>query len=79
VSRSYDKTVRLWDAVTGALLQTLKGHSSFVYSVAFSPDGKLLPSLNISNSWIVEGVANILWLPPDYQATCVAIWEETII
>jgi WD40 repeat protein len=26
VSASYDKTIRLWDAVTGAALQTLKGH-----------------------------------------------------
>jgi WD40 repeat protein len=31
--------VRLWDAATGAALQT-KGHSSYVSSVVFSPDGK---------------------------------------
>lgn len=64
VSGSDDNTVRLWDAVTGAALQTL--------------DGKLLPSLYLLNSWIVEGVANILWLPPDYRAACIAIWEENI-
>ncbi|KAL5327862.1 hypothetical protein ACEPPN_005568 [Leptodophora sp. 'Broadleaf-Isolate-01'] len=39
VSGSGDKTVRLWDAATGALQQTLEGHSSTVTSVAFSPDG----------------------------------------
>jgi WD40 repeat protein len=39
VSGSYDKTVRLWDTVTGAALQTLEGHSGLVRSVAFSPDG----------------------------------------
>jgi WD40 repeat protein len=44
VSGSYDKTVRLWDAVTGAALQTLEGHSGLVTSVAFSPDGKLVVS-----------------------------------
>ena len=44
VSRLYDKTVRLWDAATGASLQTLKGHSYFVSSVAFSPDGKQVVS-----------------------------------
>ena len=43
-SGSYDKTVRLWDAVTGAPLQTLEGHSSHVSSVAFSPDGKVVAS-----------------------------------
>ena len=41
---SRDKTVRLWDAVTGTLLQTLEGHSSSVSSVAFSPDGKQVVS-----------------------------------
>ncbi len=44
VSGSYDKTVRLWDAVTGAALQTLEGHSGWVSSVAFSPDGKQVVS-----------------------------------
>ena len=43
-SASYDRRVRLWDAVTGAALQKLEGHSSSVTSVAFSPDGKLVAS-----------------------------------
>jgi WD40 repeat protein len=41
-SSSFNKTVRLWDAGTGAALQTLKGYSVGVNSVAFSPDGKVL-------------------------------------
>ena len=40
VSGPYDKTVRLWDAVTRAALHTLEGHSDWVSSVAFLPDGK---------------------------------------
>jgi WD40 repeat protein len=43
-SGSYDKTVRLWDLATGAAYSTLKGHTSWVKSIAFSPDGKLLAS-----------------------------------
>lgn len=35
VSGSWDMTARLWDAVTGVALQTLKGHSGSVTSVAF--------------------------------------------
>jgi WD40 repeat protein len=43
-STSYDKAVRLWDAVSGETLQTLNGHSNYVNAVAFSPDGKQLAS-----------------------------------
>jgi WD40 repeat protein len=43
VSGSADETVRLWDAATGAPLQTLDGQS-YVSSVAFSPDGKQVVS-----------------------------------
>ena len=140
-SGSYDKTVRLWDAVTGAALQTLEGHSDWVTSVAFSPDGKLvasgsldktvrlwdavtgalqtlqlgvviknllfstlgqylktdrgvvditslkvsldsleqLRSLFVSDNWIKEEGENILWLPPNYRATYVAVWNATVI
>ena len=44
VSGSYDKTLRLWDAVSGAHLNTLKGHSDWIMSVAFSPDGMRIVS-----------------------------------
>jgi WD40 repeat protein len=43
-SASYNNTVRLWDASTGAWKQTLEGHSGRVTAVAFSPDGKALAS-----------------------------------
>jgi WD40 repeat protein len=69
VSESYYETARLWDAATGASLQTLESHTSYVKSVAFSPDGKLLPILQVSNHWVMEGDTNILWLPPDYRKT----------
>jgi WD40 repeat protein len=36
--------VRLWDAVTGAPLQTLKGHLNSVYLIAFLPDNKQVVS-----------------------------------
>ncbi|CAA7270819.1 unnamed protein product [Cyclocybe aegerita] len=44
-SGSYDETIRLWDAKTGKQIgESLRGHTSDVYSVAFSPDGKRLAS-----------------------------------
>ena len=44
VSGSEDKTVRVWDLATGALLQTLRvpideGDVGKIYAVALSPDG----------------------------------------
>jgi WD40 repeat protein len=43
-SGSDDKTVKLWDAVTGKELATLTGHKDAVTSVVFSPDGTRLAS-----------------------------------
>jgi WD40 repeat protein len=39
VTASNDKTARIWDANTGAVLMELKGHGENVTSAAFRPDG----------------------------------------
>jgi WD40 repeat protein len=38
VSGSTDQTVRVWDAISGGVLQTFEGHKGWVRSVAFSSD-----------------------------------------
>ncbi|KAI3329259.1 vegetative incompatibility protein HET-E-1 [Xylariaceae sp. AK1471] len=43
-SGSWDNTVRLWSAVTGACLYILEGHSDKVSLITFSPDSKVLAS-----------------------------------
>jgi len=44
VSGSVDKTLKLWNAVTGKEISTFSGHASAVNSCAFSPDGKRIVS-----------------------------------
>ncbi len=43
-SSSDDKTIRLWDAVTGNHKNTFIGHTDYVSSVSFSPDGQTIAS-----------------------------------
>ncbi|MBT4865890.1 MAG: protein kinase [Planctomycetaceae bacterium] len=47
VSGGNDKTVRVWDTLTGKEVRTLSGHTQWVSSVAFSPDGKRIVSGSI--------------------------------
>ena len=43
-SGSTDKTVQLWDAITGEPLATLTGHINGITALTFSPDGNTLVS-----------------------------------
>jgi hypothetical protein len=46
VSASSDKTLKVWDAVSGQQLRTLEGHTAWVLGCAFSPDGSLIFSVS---------------------------------
>jgi WD40 repeat protein len=72
------KTVIVWDAM-GAAVQTLEGHSAMITSVAFSLDGKVIYTLFVSNNWVAEGQGRILWLPPDYRPTSIAVRNGIIV
>jgi len=55
---SHDQTLKLWDARSGKLLQTLTGHTEAAQALAFSPDEKRLASVGWDKTlrlWSVQG------------------------
>jgi len=54
--------VKVWQAATGEI-QILRGHTNWVRSVTFSPDGKQIAS------GIADGTVKIWNLPPLLQAS----------
>ena len=92
-SASVDKTVRLWDAATGAARQTLEGHSGPVLSVAFSADGKVVASASWDKTvrlWnaatgaacqTLEGHSDTVTsvaFSPDGKVVASASWDKTV-
>jgi hypothetical protein len=63
VSGSADQTIRLWDASTSKELHTLKGHTSSVTSVGFSPDSMRLLSQDESGKQLIWGLKSGAVLP----------------
>src|SRR5947207_2143319 len=66
-------------STSGQYLITNRG----VLDISFlqlSPDPlEQLRTLFVSNDWVAEEGANILWLPPDYRATCVAVRDGMVV
>jgi WD40 repeat protein len=55
-SGSVDKTVRIWDFGSRRLLKTLDAHTSWVESVAWSPNGRYLASSEDNGTIIIWSV-----------------------
>lgn len=44
ISGSEDRTIKIWEFLTGNLLNTLAGHKAYIQTVAISPNGKYIIS-----------------------------------
>jgi WD40 repeat protein len=75
VSASYDQSLRLWDAESGACLRTFAGHTNGVSACAWSPDGRRIVSASYDRSlrlWDAESGAcpwRAILLPDGQLAT----------
>jgi WD40 repeat protein len=93
LASSIDSTVRLWDVQSGQCLNTFQGDTKWVYSVAFSPDGKMLASSGSAHTvsiWDVQsgqclntlqGHTALVWsvaFSPDGQTIASGSTDETI-
>jgi len=50
VTGSGDSTARIWDCDTGTPLHTLKGHTSWVLAVSYSPNGAMIATGSMDNT-----------------------------
>ena len=93
LSASSDKTLKLWDAESGAELRTFTGHSDLVNGCAFSPDGTKIISASWDQTlklWDVEtgaeirtftghsGLVNGCAFSPDGTKIVSASWDQTL-
>ncbi len=50
VTGSFDKTAKLWDAYTGQLYYTLRGHETEIVCLSFNPQSTLIATGSMDNT-----------------------------
>jgi len=84
VTGSFDKTCKLWDANTGQLYYTLRGHSTEIVCLSFNPQSTIIATGSMDNTaklWDVERGAELCTLevgalfvpPPPPPPMCVCV------
>lgn len=74
-----DETVRLWHSGLEDAAEVLRGHASYVYPVAFSPDGKTLASGSWDRTvrwWDVLSGEEIAFLGAEGNVWCLAFSRD---
>uniref|UniRef100_A0A6A7FTF7 Notchless protein homolog 1-like n=1 Tax=Hirondellea gigas TaxID=1518452 RepID=A0A6A7FTF7_9CRUS len=77
-SASFDKSIRLWNALDGKFIAVLRGHVSGVYQLAWSADSRLLVSGSKDSTlkvWSVEKRNLLLDLPGHADEVYTVDWS----
>jgi WD40 repeat protein len=73
-------TTNLSFSCSGQYIKTNRGVIDVSSLLEVSSDSlEQLRILFVSNDWVAEEGENILWLPPDYRATSVAVWNGMVV
>ena len=78
VSGSYDRTVKIWDAESGAELNTLSGHSNTVLSVAVSADGSKIVSGSYDGTMKIWNMVMLVPTKRVYNLLLKALNEDVV-
>jgi len=70
--------VRIWDAITSAEVRTLRGHTGWVTSAAFSPDGRSIVSCAVDKTCRLFGLPKSDSAASGHSATarCIAVSRD---
>src|SRR5262249_46769501 len=77
ITGSFDHTLKLWDAATGAEIRSFAGpagHQNLVLSLSISPDGQTLASGGADNTvklWDIPSVSSLRRFPQSSDATAI--------
>ena len=66
-------------STSGQYLKTDRGVLYISSLKSFTSSSEQVHPLFVSDDWVIEDDKIILWLPPDYRATCVANWNGMVV
>jgi WD40 repeat protein len=72
-SSSFDKTVRVWDAVSGACTLLLSEHMLGVHALTVLPDGKLVSADTSVRVWDATSGECLMTLHEDFQVMAASV------
>lgn len=75
VSASNDGTLKIWDLETGRVLQTLTGHTSFVYDISVTSNGDIVSTAEDRSVriWRNGKISQVITLP------CLSAWCVSVL